>query len=92
MLDPLTYVKILLKNRKLSQNRLIALMEEKGIKGVHPEHLSVMLNTQLTSLWARRIEIALDLPRFSLVQMTKMSNGDIYRINKMEEELGITTK
>ena len=48
---------------------LVRAMEAKGITGVHREHLSEALNGRMSPLWARKIEIGLDLPKYTLVKM-----------------------
>lgn len=73
MLDVTTFIKIILKKRGMSQADLLRKMEAKGIKGVHKEHLSEALNGKMFPIMAERIEIALDLPKDTLVKMVNSS-------------------
>lgn len=69
------YVKILLKKRNMTQMDLLRKMNElklgKDGKELNKQHLNNFINgtSDVTSIWAKRIEIALDLPKDSLVNM-----------------------
>ena len=58
----------------MSQMDLLRAMEEKGITGLHRQHLSEVLRGSaiMTPAWARKIEIGLDLPMYTLVRMVGM--------------------
>ena len=66
-----TYVKVILKKRNMTQAELLRKMKKMklGDDNLHKQHLSRALNSKMTFIWARRIEIALDLPEYSLVKM-----------------------
>lgn len=69
-----TYIRIILKKKGLSQQDLVDLMNKKGLctgKQVHKQHISNYLNSiaKITPTMARKMEIALDLPKYSLVEM-----------------------
>ncbi len=47
-------------------------MKKIGLKdngALVPQHLNNAINLKMTYAWARRLEIVLDLPEFSLVKM-----------------------
>ena len=67
----------------MTQMDLLRAMEEKGIRGLHRQHLSNALNGNMTPLWARRIEIGLDLPKFTLVKMTGAKMKEIEILGDM---------
>lgn len=72
MINVGTYVKILLKKRNLTQMDLIRKMNEMDLgNGVqlYKQHLNNAINGDMSFLWARRIEIVLNLPKYSLVKM-----------------------
>ena len=67
-----TYVKILLQKRNMSQVDLLRKMQSLGFDGVHKTHINNFINgTDTTTRYPliRKIEIALDLPEFILINM-----------------------
>ena len=67
-----TYLKNELIKRKMSQRTLARKMEEMGFKGVHFQHIGNIINgteNRPQYLLLRKIEIALDLPEFILINM-----------------------
>lgn len=67
-----TYVKVLLKNRNMTQADLLRKMKELKIadeETLVKQKLNNALNIQMGYTWARRIEIALELPDYSLIKM-----------------------
>ena len=67
-----TYVKILLKKRNMSQMDLLRKMQSLGFEGVHITHINNLINNTESRpqyLLLRKIEIALDLPEFILINM-----------------------
>lgn len=73
----------------MTQMDLVRLMEQKGLTGTYRQHVSEALKGKITPLMARKIEIALDLPRFSLVKATgtKLNNLEMERIERIEKNL-----
>ena len=72
MISAGTYVKILLKKRNISQMDLLRKMQDLGFEGVHITHINNFINgTDDTIRYGliRKIEIALDLPEFTLINM-----------------------
>ncbi len=68
-----TYVKILLKKRNMTQADLVRKIQEVGFtKGVNLPHINNIINgTEKTPHYSllRKIEIALDLPEYSLIKI-----------------------
>ena len=65
-------MKILLKKRNMSQMDLLHKMQSLGFDGVHITHINNFINgTETTTRYPliRKIEIALDLPEFTLINM-----------------------
>lgn len=89
MIDATTYVKIILKKRNMSQMDLVRAMENKGIKGIHKQHLSEALNGRITPLMARKIEIGLELPKYSIVKIVGFPKtmAGMKEIEKIGEEI-----
>ncbi len=72
MVSAETYVKIILKRRNISQAQLLRKMLQLKLaeeKTLCAPKLNNALNVQMGYTWARRIELALDLPKYSLVKM-----------------------
>lgn len=72
MIDAGTYVRVLLKKRNMKQVDLLNKMKELKLaeeKTLVRQKLSNAINIRMGYVWARRIEIALDLPEYSLVKM-----------------------
>lgn len=75
MLSAGTYVKILLKKRNMTQAQLLKRMNELKLgpngKELNKSHLNNFINGTGTTgyIWARRIEIAMELPEGSLIKM-----------------------
>lgn len=72
MITPEIYVKILLKKKNITQAELLRRMQELKLaddKTLVKQKLNNAINIQMGYTWARRIEIALDLPKYSLVKM-----------------------
>lgn len=66
------YVKILLKRRNMTQIDLLNKMKELKLaedKTLVKQKLNNAINIKMGYIWARRIEIALDLPEYSLIKM-----------------------
>ena len=67
-----TYVKILLKKRNMSQIDLLRKLQNLGFEGVYLTHINNFINGKDTVIrygLIRKIEIALDLPEFTLINM-----------------------
>ena len=67
-----TYVKVILKKRNMSQADLLRKMRELKLaddKTLVLQKLNNAINLKMGFTWARRIEIALDLPEYSLIKM-----------------------
>lgn len=67
------YVKNLLKIRNITQKQLLEKMKELKLaddKTLVKQKLNNAINIKMGYTWARRIEIALELPEFILIKMT----------------------
>lgn len=67
-----TYVKIILKKRNMTQAQLLNKMKQLKLadeKTLCRQHLNNSINIKMGYIWARRIEIALDLPDYTLINM-----------------------
>lgn len=67
-----TYVRVLLKKNNIKQVDLLNKMKELKLaddKTLVRSKLNNAINTKMGYTWARRIEIALDLPKYSIVRM-----------------------
>ena len=72
MITAETYVKMILKKKNMTQVDLINRMKELKLaddKTLAKQKLNNAINIRMGYTWARRIEIALDLPQYSLVKM-----------------------
>lgn len=72
MITPETYVKILLKKRNMTQADLLRKMKKLKLAKEDTlvrQKLNNALNIQMGYTWARRIEITLNLPDYSLIKM-----------------------
>ncbi len=72
MISVETYTKILLQKRGMRQADLLAKMKELKLaddKTLVKQKLNNALNIRMGYTWARRIEIALELPDYSLIKM-----------------------
>ena len=72
MISAGTYIKILLKKRNMSQMDLLRKMQSLGFEGIYLTHINNFINqTDDTIRYGliRKIEIALDLPEFILINM-----------------------
>lgn len=72
MIDVGLYVKILLKKHNMTQIDLLRKMNKMNLGNgfvLNKQHLNNAINIKMTFTWARRIEIALNLPEYSLVRM-----------------------
>jgi len=71
MITPENYVKKLLKRRNITQADLLRKMKQLnlGDENLHKEHLNEAINKRMSFVWGRRIEIALNLPNYSLIKM-----------------------
>lgn len=72
MVSAETYVRILLKKRNIRQVDLLNKMKELKLaddKTLVRSKLNNAINTKMGYTWARRIEIGLDLPQYSIVKM-----------------------
>ena len=66
------YLKNELRKRNMTQRDLARKMKSMGFKGIHFQHVSNLINgteTRPQYLLLRKIEIALDLPEFILINM-----------------------
>lgn len=77
-----TYIKLLLQKKNMTQQELADKTD------IAKQHISNIINgtEQLASLRARKIEIALDLPKYSLVEIVGFPTND--REKRRLEELG----
>lgn len=67
-----TYVKVILKKRNMKQVDLLNKMKKLKLaddKTLVLQKLNNAINIKMGYTWARRIEIALELPEYSLVKM-----------------------
>lgn len=80
-----TYVKIILKKRNMTQADLLRKMQELNLENVDRCHLNNFINgtSGKSYVWARRIEIALDLPDYCLIKM--IGNPSKYEWSKIRE-------
>ena len=72
MISVETYTKILLQKRGMRQADLLAKMKELKLaddKTLVKQKLNNALNIRMGYTWARRIEIALEVPDYSLIKM-----------------------
>jgi len=72
MITAESYVRILLKKRNMKQIDLLNKMKELKIaddRTLVKQKLNNAINIRMGYTWARRIEIALELPEFTLVRM-----------------------
>ena len=72
MISAGTYIKILLKKRNMSQMDLLRKMQSLGFDGVYKTHINNLINNTESRpqyLLLRKIEIALDLPEFTLINI-----------------------
>lgn len=93
MISAETYVKVLLKRRNIKQVELLQKMKELKLadsKTLAIQKLNNAINIKMGYTWARRIEIALELPKYSLVKMvgnpTKIEWENIRKISINEME------
>lgn len=73
----------------MSQMDLVRAMKAKGLKGVYKEHVSEALNGRMFPIMARKMEIGLDLPKYSLVKIVGMpkTEAGIKELEKIEEQI-----
>ncbi len=86
MINAGTYVKILLKKRNMTQAQLLNKMKKLKLaedKTLAPQKLNNAINIKMGYVWARRIEIALELPEYSLIKM--VGNPTQYEWNLIKE-------
>ena len=72
MISAETYVKVLLKKKNMKQIDLLKKMKKLKLakdETLVLQKLNNAINIKMGYTWARRIEIALDLPEYSLVRM-----------------------
>lgn len=72
MITAETYVKVTLKKRNMKQVDLLNKMKKLKLaddKTLVLQKLNNAINIKMGYTWARRIEIALELPEYSLVKM-----------------------
>lgn len=77
-----TYIKLILEKKNMTQQQLADKMN------LPKQNVSNMINgsRQIGSFGARKIEIALDLPKYSLVELVGFPTND--RDKRRLEELG----
>ena len=86
MISAGTYVKILLQKRNMSQTDLLRKMQSLGFNGVHLTHINNFINGTDTIIrygLIRKIEIALELPEFTLINM--IGRPSETKINQLKE-------
>lgn len=93
MISVETYTKILLQKRGMRQADLLAKMKELKLaddKTLVKQKLNNALNIRMGYTWARRIEIALELPDYSLIKMIGTPSSQEWQriklIKPMKEE------
>lgn len=72
MITAETYVKVILKKRNMKQVDLLNKMKKLKLaddKTLVLQKLNNAINIKMGYTWARRIEIALELPQYSLIKM-----------------------
>ena len=72
MVNAETYVRVLLKKNNIKQLDLLNKMKKLKLaddRTLVRSKLNNAINTKMGYTWARRIEIALDLPEYSIVKM-----------------------
>ena len=83
-----TYVKILLKKQNISQADLLRKMQSLGFEGVHITHINNLINNTESRpqyILLRKIEIALELPDFILINMVgKPSEAKIKQLKEIK--------
>lgn len=88
MVTPEKYVKNLLQKRNLTQKSVLERMKELKLadeKTLVRQKLNNAINIKLGYVWARRIEIALDLPEYILINMIgKPSENEWKRIKEIK--------
>lgn len=79
------YIKLILTKRGMTQADLLRVMQEKKLGKVDKCHLNNFIKGTgpRSFLWAKRIEIALDLEKDSIVKM--IGKPTDYEIVKMED-------
>ncbi|MFQ8989184.1 MAG: hypothetical protein ACLR6T_10980 [Intestinibacter sp.] len=93
MISVETYTKILLQKRGMRQADLLAKMKELKLaddKTLVKQKLNNALNIRMGYTWARRIEIALELPDYFLIKMIGTPSSQEWQriklIKPMKEE------
>ena len=93
MISVETYTKILLQKRGMRQADLLAKMKELKLaddKSLVKQKLNNALNIRMGYTWARRIEIALELPDYFLIKMIGTPSSQEWQriklIKPMKEE------
>lgn len=85
-----TYIKLILEKKNMKQQDLVNRINELHLANgtMYKNKISEMLNGQreITPVMARRFEIALDLPKYSLVELVSYPTND--RDKRRLEELG----
>lgn len=85
-----TYLRNELVKRNMSQKDLERKMKEMGFKGVHFQHIGNIINgteNRPQYLLLRKIEIALDLPEFILVNMAgRPSESKIKELKEIKKD------
>ncbi len=83
-----TYIKLILQKKNMTQQDLVNRINELHLANgtMYKNKISEMLNGQMsiTTVMARKIEIALDLPKYSLVELVGFPTNDRY-MRRLEE-------
>lgn len=85
MISAGTYVKVLLKRRNMTQADLLKRMKQLKLaedKTLVKQKLNNAINIKMGFTWARRIEIALELPEYSLIKMVGNPTPSQWKIIK----------
>lgn len=92
-----TYIKLILIKKNMTQQALVDRLNELGLvkenESVRKHTISDIINGKLTisPFMARRLEIALDMPKYSIVNLIGLPKTEI-GIKKLEEIEGKITK
>lgn len=80
------YLRNVLNKRNMTQKELVKEMERKGFKGVHYQHIGNLINgtdEEIRYSLMRKIEITLNLPEFTLINMAGRPSE--FKIKQLKE-------
>lgn len=90
MINAGTYLRLLLRRRKMTQMQLVRKMKAMGFTGVEKTHVGNFINNtdkEVRYTLIRKIEIALDLPEFSLIKMAgNPTEAQLKKLKKIKPE------